>query len=99
MEPRGSVMTLSSLLFVIAMPVSTLTSFAEEFHCGPTGDPLAVECYRREVKEFLQSWVVSWGNGDPDAYIEHYVPFRSPRTNMSRDQWESDRRGKLQETQ
>ena len=88
-------MTLASLLLVVTLPVSTLTSFAEEYRCGSGSNPQTVECYRQEVKEFLRSWVVAWGNGDPEAYIEHYVPFRSPRNQMSREQWEKDRYNKL----
>lgn len=89
---------IAALLFVITMPGTTLTSFSEEIRCGPVNDPKAVECYSREVKEFLQSWVVSWGNGDADAYIDHYVPFRSPRVNTSRDKWEADRRKRIEQT-
>jgi len=89
---------IAALLFVITMPGTTLTSFAEEVRCGSVNDPKAVECYSREVKEFLQSWVISWGNGDADAYIDHYVPFRSPRVNTSRDEWEADRRERLEQT-
>jgi outer membrane protein, adhesin transport system len=91
--------SIAAILFVITMPVTTLTSFAEEYRCGPVNNPKAVECYSREVKDFLQSWVISWGNGDSDAYIEHYVPFRSPRTNISRDDWEADRRERIEHTE
>ena len=88
----------AALLFVITMPVTTLTSFAQESRCGSINDPTAIECYSREVKEFLQSWVISWGNGDADAYIDHYVPFSSPRINTSRDKWEAERRQRLEQT-
>lgn len=89
--------SIAALLFVITMPATMLTSFAQESRCGPASDPVAVECYSREVKEFLQSWVVSWGSGDADAYIDHYVPFRSPRVDSSREQWETERRLRLEQ--
>ena len=96
---RLSVMSaVAVLLYVFTMPMTTLTSFAEEYQCGIGSDPIAVECYTGEVKEFLQSWVVAWGNGDPEAYMDHYVPFESPRINQSRDEWEKERRQRLNQT-
>ena len=86
------------LLYVFTMPMTTLTSFAQENQCGTGSDPIAVKCHTGEVKEFLQSWVVAWGNGDQEAYIDHYVPFRSPRINQSRDEWEKERRQQLNQT-
>jgi len=91
--------SLATILFVITMPMTSLTSLAEEYHCGAADDPIAVQCYSREVKEFLQSWVVAWGDKDVDAYIEHYVPFDSPRFAMSRNEWEADRQRRLAQSQ
>lgn len=87
--------SIATVIFLITLPVSTLTSFAEEFNCGAPDSPRAVECHRREVKDFLQSWVHAWGSGDADNYIEHYSPFSSPREGMSRGQWEADRRARI----
>ena len=88
----GSIVT---VLFVLTMPMTSLTSLAEEYHCGAADDPIAVECYSREVKEFLQTWVIAWGNGDADGYIGHYISNDSPRVDQSREQWEKDRRNRL----
>jgi len=96
---RYSIMSaVAVLLYVFTMPMTTLTSFAEEYQCGTGSDPVAIECYTGEVKEFLQSWVVAWGNGDAEAYMDHYVPFGSPRINQSRDDWENERRQRLEQT-
>lgn len=84
--------SIATVLFVITMPITTLTSLAEEYHCGAADDPIAVECYSREVKDFLQSWVVAWGNGDVDEYMAHYISSNSPRISMTRAEWEADRR-------
>ncbi len=83
------------VLFVLTMPLTTLTSFAQDEGCERYKDQAAIECYSKEVKEFLQSWVVAWGNRDADAYMGHYIPFRSPRIDQPRDQWEADRRHRL----
>jgi len=91
--------SLATILFVITMPMTSLTSLAEEYHCGAADDPIAVQCYSREVKEFLQSWVVAWGDKDVDAYIQHYVPLDSPRIAMSRDEWEADLQRLLKQSQ
>ena len=91
--------SLATILFVITMPRTSLTSLAEEYHCGAADDPIAVQCYSREVKEFLQSWVVAWGDKDVDAYIQHYVPLDSPRIAMSRDEWEADLQRLLKQSQ
>lgn len=82
-------------LFLITLPVSTLTSFAEEFQCGAPSDPRAVDCYRREVKDFLQSWVVAWSQGDAEAYLNHYDPVMSPKPEMTREEWEMERRQRV----
>ncbi len=85
----------ATVLFLITLPMTTLTSFAENYQCGAPDSPRAVECYREEVKDFLQSWVVAWGNGDVDRYLQHYVPFGSPKPNMTRSAWEQERRARL----
>lgn len=87
--------SIATILFVITMPITTLTSLAEDYHCGAADDPIAVECYSREVKDFLQSWVVAWGSGDVDEYLQHYIANGSPRVSMTRAEWEADRRRKL----
>jgi hypothetical protein len=89
------VSALATVLFVITMPMTTLTTLAEEYHCGAADDPIAVQCYTREAKEFLQSWVVAWGDGDVDSYLDHYIHDGSPRINMSRENWEEDRRQRI----
>ncbi len=85
----------ATVLFLITLPMTTLTSFAEHYQCGAADDPVAVACYREEVKDFLQSWVVAWGKGDVDQYLEHYAPFGSPKPNMTRQEWEAERRLRL----
>jgi hypothetical protein len=86
------------LLYVFTMPMTTLTSFAQEYQCGTASEPEAIECYSGEVKEFLQSWVIAWGEGDAESYLDHYSPFLSPRINQSRDEWEQERRQRLDQS-
>lgn len=64
--------------------------------CGTPDTPGALECYRMEIRAFLQSWVNAWGKGDYDAYVLHYENVTSPRFGQSRQQWESDRRARLE---
>lgn len=85
----------ATLLFVVTMPVSTLVSYADGFHCGHDKGVRAVECYRSEVKQFLQSWVIAWGDSEVNDYIEHYATFESPRPDMTRSQWEAERKNRL----
>ena len=87
--------TVAVLLFVFTLPMTTMTSFAQDYQCGTGRDPVAIECHSDEIKEFLQSWVVAWGNGDTEGYFKHYVPFKSPSISESRLEWENERRQRL----
>lgn len=59
---------------------------ASEFCGGP--DQPDVDCYATEIKSFLQSWVYAKGNGDVTAYFQHNMPMNSPRTGLTRAEWE-----------
>jgi murein L,D-transpeptidase YafK len=75
------------LLFFVSM------AQAAEPCTGSTEELL--ECHSGEVKAFLGRWVKAWGNGDIETYISLYANARSPNEDLSRVQWEKNRRDRI----
>jgi Tfp pilus assembly protein PilF len=45
--------------------------------------------------EAIQSWAAAWSAQDVPRYLSHYAAGRSPEENLSREEWESQRRVRL----
>jgi hypothetical protein len=45
---------------------------------------------------FLRSWVRAWSSGDSEAYFRHYLGSVSPVADLSRAEWEADRRRRIE---
>lgn len=76
-------------LFLFATPTLNAAPACE----GSTEELL--ECHSDEVKSFLRTWVRAWGDGDIEAYLDHYSSIRSPRSDLNRSQWEAHRRARI----
>ncbi len=51
-----------------------------------------IECYKDAIHRFLQSWLIAWGRGNFQRYLDHYVPGNSPDPGISAAAWEDERR-------
>lgn len=54
-----------------------------------------LQCHAGEVKDLLQRWVRSWGEGDIETYLSLYSVSRSPSDDMSRETWVQNRRERI----
>lgn len=66
---------------------------AEDQCTGTTEQRL--ECQAPNIKMFLRSWVSAWADGDFEGYLSHYTTGRSPRSDMTREEWEAHRRARI----
>ncbi len=82
-------------LFIIIL-LTALPAFASAntVSCTGTTEEL-LQCYSGEVKDFLRQWVRAWGDGDIETYLSLYSTLRSPRDDMSRDDWVVNRRQRI----
>jgi hypothetical protein len=60
---------------------------------GSTEEKL--QCHSREVKDFLGRWVRAWGDGDIETYLSMYMTSRSPREDLTREEWIQHRRARI----
>jgi len=81
------VLTLLALLTLCGSPL------AAEPCVGTTEELL--QCHSIEVKSFLKQWVLAWGNGDIESYLSLYVEGRTPRSELTRSEWEAHRRARI----
>lgn len=50
-----------------------------------------IQCYKDAINRFLQSWLIAWGKGDIEAYLDHYVKGASPKFQLTAVEWEEER--------
>ena len=67
--------------------------YASEACSGSTEEKL--QCHRGEVKDFLRRWVRAWADGDIDTYLSLYTSARSPREDLTREEWIQHRRARI----
>jgi len=67
--------------------------YASEACSGSTEEKL--QCHSAEVKGFLRSWAKAWGEGDIDTYLSLYTTARSPRNDLTRQEWVQHRRARI----
>ena len=66
---------------------------ASEACSGSTEEQL--QCQSVEIKDFLRRWVRAWGQGDITTYLSLYTTVRSPRDDLSREEWIEHRRARI----
>lgn len=66
---------------------------AKEACSGSTEEKL--QCHSGEVKDFLGRWVRAWGDGDIETYLSLYMTSRSPREDLTREEWIQHRRARI----
>ena len=62
--------------------------------CSGTTEEI-LNCSVGDVRRLMKNWVLAWGAGDVDAYLNFYTKTRSPRDDMNRSQWEANRRQRV----
>lgn len=67
--------------------------YASEVCSGSTEEKL--QCHSGEVKDFLRRWVKAWGEGDIDTYLSLYTTVKSPRDDLTREEWIQHRRARI----
>jgi hypothetical protein len=67
--------------------------YASDACSGSTEEKL--QCHSEEVKDFLRRWVRAWGDGDIDTYLSLYTTARSPREDLTREEWILHRRARI----
>ena len=67
--------------------------YATEVCSGSTEEQL--QCHSAEVREFLRRWVGTWGEGDIDTYLSLYTTAKSPRDDLTREEWIQHRRARI----
>ena len=67
--------------------------YASEACSGSTEEKL--QCHSGEVKDFLRRWVRAWGEGDIDTYLSLYTTAKSPRDDLTREEWIQHRRARI----
>ena len=67
--------------------------YASEACSGSTEEKL--QCHSGEVKDFLRRWVRAWGEGDIDTYLSLYTTVKSPRDDLTREEWLQHRRARI----
>jgi hypothetical protein len=67
--------------------------YASEACSGSTEEKL--QCHSAEVKDFLRRWVRAWGEGDIDTYLSLYTTAKSPRDDLTREEWIQHRRARI----
>ena len=65
-----------------------------DLNCVGTTEEI-LNCSVGDVRRLLKNWVLAWGAGDVDAYLSFYTKTRSPRDDMTRSQWEANRRQRV----
>lgn len=83
---------LRNVVLILSLLVSG-PLYASEACSGSTEEQL--QCYSGEVKDFLRRWVRAWGEGDIDAYLSLYTTAKSPRDDLTREQWVQHRRARI----
>ena len=63
-------------------------------NCSGTTEEI-LNCSVGDVRRLMKNWVLAWGAGDVDAYLSFYTKTRSPRDDMTRSQWEANRRQRV----
>lgn len=82
-----------------ALLLSAISSPAHGEHAAPAhaSAKAAASNQEAEVVASIQEWAKAWSTRDVDAYLDFYSPdFHTPR-NMSRADWEAERRARLKE--
>ena len=67
--------------------------YASDACSGSTEEKL--QCHSGEVKDFLRRWVRAWGDGDIETYLSLYTTARSPREDLTREEWIQHRRARI----
>ena len=67
--------------------------YASDACSGSTEEKL--QCHSGEVKDFLRKWVRAWGDGDLDTYLARYATARSPREDLTIEEWIQHRRARI----
>jgi ketosteroid isomerase-like protein len=58
--------------------------------------PVAAIDSRKAVEATLEAWRIAWEARDVSAYLSHYAASFQPADQLSREQWQTQRRRRLQ---